>query len=263
VSGRKVQGVAWFLALFLGLALTGWSLSARALPGVLFVLVFGVVLAGLWFLMLRNAYRPARAPRGKQVAFVACFCVAEVLSGLLMVRHLAQPFLIPTGGMAPTIQGRTRLDSGEETSGDHVFVERSAYWFGRPRRGDIVVFRTDRIEGIMPEQKGQIYMKRIVGEPGDRISIREGRLANHGKAVEQPAVFAKLRYDPVPHAGVSMFYLGRENEEFEVPVNSYFVMGDNSANSYDSRFWGPLPKKALIGRVSKIYWPPARAGSIQ
>lgn len=106
-------------------------------------------------------------------------------------------------------------------------------------------------------------MKRIVGVPGDRISIRGGQLTNHGKPVEQPAVFAKLRYYPVPYGGANASYLGREADEFEVPENSVFVMGDNSTNSYDSRFWGPLSKKALIGRVSKIYWPPARAGSIQ
>ena len=263
VNGRKAQGVAWFIILFLLLVLAGWSLSARALPGFAFAAVFGVLLAGLWLLMLRNAYRPTVAPRGKQVAFLVFVCIAELLLGLRMVQRLAQPFIVPTGGMAPTIQGRTQLESGEESGGDRVFVERTAFWYDRPRRGDIVAFRTDGIEGMMPDQRGHIYMKRIVGVPGDRISIRGGQLRNHGKPVEPPAVFAKLRYEPVPFSGASAHYLGREGEEFEVPADCFFVIGDNSTNSYDSRFWGPVPKKALFGRVSKIYWPPARAGSIK
>jgi signal peptidase I len=263
VNGRKPQGIAWFILLFLILVLAGWSLSARALPGFLFAAAFGIALAGLWLLMLRNAYRPTVAPRGKQVAFLAFVCSGELFLGWWMAHRLAHPFVVPTSGMDPTIQGFTMLESGEKSGGDRVFVERTAYWYGRPRCGDIVAFRTDSIERMRPEQRGHIYMKRIVGVPGDRISIRGGRLTNHGKPVEQPAVFAKLRYEPVPFGRTSAPYLVREEEEFEVPADSFFVIGDNSTNSYDSRIWGVVPKEALIGRVSKIYWPPARAGSIK
>ena len=153
VTGRKIQGVAWFMALFLLLALAGWSLSARALPGFSFAAVFGVILAGLWLLMLRDAYRPTPGPRGKQVLILAGICIGELLLGVRMVQRLAQPFRVPTDGMAPTIQGQSRHENGEVSDGDRIFVERTAYWYDKPRPGDIVAFRTDGIEGIMPSKR--------------------------------------------------------------------------------------------------------------
>ena len=155
MAGRKIQGVAWFIALFLLLVLAGWSLSARALPGFFYAAVFGILLAGLWLLMLRNAYQPTRAPRGKQVVILVSICFGEIFLGVRMVQRLAHPFRVPTGGMAPTIQGQTRHENGEVSGEGCIFVERTAYWYSKPRPGDIVAFRTDGIEGIMPDQRAR------------------------------------------------------------------------------------------------------------
>jgi len=87
----------------------------------------------------------------------------------------------------------------------------------------VLVFRTDGIDAMPKDQQGQFYVKRIVGLPGDRISIQDGRLMNNGKLVAEPTVFAKLKYEPLPN-GMSQ-YLRREGEIFEVPADGYLSWG--------------------------------------
>lgn len=162
--------------------------------------------------------------------------------------------------MSPTLLGNTRNPDGTvEETGDHMFAAMSAYWFSSPKRGDVVVFRTDGIVGMTPRQWGQLYVMRVVGTPADRLSVESNRLCVNGKPLEEPAIFKKLDCPPTPMPQ----NLLANGQIFEVPSGSYFVMGDNRANSFDSRFWGPVPAKNVIGRASKIYWPLERAGNIE
>ncbi len=161
-----------------------------------------------------------------------------------------------------------------------------------PRRGDIVVFH-------YPENLSQDYVKRLAGLPGDTIEIRDGALLIDGRRLDDPE-FSAVRYENqgplggigvktvVPYAGFKLplfsplpehlirlieseghevverggrVYLdGEAASEYETGMNYYFVLGDNSANSKDSRFWGFVPAKSLLGRVFMVYWPPKRIG---
>ena len=258
-SGRRLQGIAWFIGVLLLTFLFTWSLATRLLPGLLPPVLVGFILVATWLAMLRNAYRAI--PRLKTAHwFLAVVAAVVMLSAVgVMARMIARPFKIPTGAMNPTIQGNTRDAQGVEETGDHLFVAMTAYWFSKPKRGDIVVFRTDGIDGISPTQRGQYYIKRVVGIPEDRVSVERDRLCINGKPLEEPPVFKKLDCPAVPIPQNLLV----DGKVFAVPADCYFVMGDNRGNSYDSRSWGPLPAKNIMGRATKIYWPPERAGNIE
>jgi signal peptidase I len=260
VSGRRLQGVIWFFAVVLLTLFYVWSLTARWLPGFLPPVIALVALLATWVAMLRNAYKPT--PRLKTGAWILIVIITITFFSAMgvMGRSIARPFKIPTGAMSPTLQGNTRNPDGAvKETGDHIFAAMTAYWFSNPKRGDVVVFRTDGISKMPPTQRGQLYVKRVVGLPGDKISVEMDRLRIDGKPLEEPAIFKKLDCPPM----LEQQNLLADGKVFEVPSDSYFVMGDNRANSYDSRFWGSVPAKNIIGRASRIYWPLERAGNIE
>jgi len=150
------------------------------------------------------------------------------------------------GSMAPTI-----------SAGDRVFAEGFTFLFREPRRGDIVTFRTDDLsEALAPS--GQIWVKRVVGEPGDHLRISDGKLFINGKQVSIRNKAGEITFE-LP-TGTATF---ARHSDITVPSGCYFVTGDNSTNSLDSRFFGSLPRRNIIGRVSSCYWPPQRMGSIK
>lgn len=186
---------------------------------------------------------------------VAAFINLFLIDGIHVFFH---PFNMPTGSMSPTIHGRSRQSDGTTNNGDHFFVERYAYWLAEPSRGDVIAFKTTGISPSLPEN--QIYLKRVIGIPGDVLSIRDGHLFNDNKRITEPSVLANLVIINPP---VSQQYLATSNDIFKVPDGQYFVIGDNTGNSFDSRFWGTVPRTNIIGKVSKIYWPLNHAGNVQ
>lgn len=259
VSGRRAQGIVWLIGLLLLVLLYAWSLAARAMPGFLPASLLAILLISTWVAMLRNAYQPTRNPKARVWMWTVIGMLLLLISTWSMTRAIVRPFKIPTGAMSPTLQGRTKLASGEERPGDHLFVDLTAYWFTSPKRGDVVVFRTDGIALMNEEQWGQYYVKRVVGLPGDRLSVKEEKLCLNGQPLKDPAIFKTLSCPPLEVRGNML----TEGKEIEVPANSFFVMGDNRANSFDSRFWGSVPANNVVGRATKIYWPAKRAGTIK
>jgi len=154
---------------------------------------------------------------------------AAFVLALLIQQFLVKPFGIPSESMEPTL-----------LKGDRVLVNRVAYRFGEPQRGDIVVFR--------PPLGAEDYIKRIVAVGGDTVEVRSGRLYLNGLAQDE----SYLKEQRV---------LGRY-EEFVVPEGSYFMMGDNRNNSGDSRVFGPVEKGAILGKAFLLYWPVGRVGGL-
>ncbi|MGA2175705.1 MAG: signal peptidase I [Verrucomicrobiota bacterium] len=160
--------------------------------------------------------------------------------------------------------------SFEETTGDHLFVDRVTYNFRQPQRGEIVVFKTKGIAGL--QNQDQFYIKRLIGLPGDAVSIGEDRHARvNGRRLDasMPHFENVYGFDPatVPR---DSHYSGhvldsrstiRSPEDTiharvnEVPPEGYVVFGDNTVNSLDSRFWGALPQRNVIGKSFFVYWP--------
>jgi signal peptidase I len=154
-------------------------------------------------------------------------------------------------------------------SGDHLFVDRFTYNFRRPHRGDVVVFETKGIDEGQRQRWGvpgdQYYIKRLVALGGETVMINSSnRLVIDGKPLTSATHgFEKLygsgrdaeldpRFPYIGHLPIERFQNG---QEFSVPKNSYLVMGDNTRNSLDSRYWGSVPRDDVIGKSFFVYWP--------
>ena len=161
--------------------------------------------------------------------------VIALVMTLILRTYVVQAYKIPSGSMRPTLM-----------EGDKLFVSKFTYRFGVPKRGDIVVFK-------YPVDPKKDFIKRLVGLPGDTVEIRDGKIYVDGKALEDPDNFGKFYYyNHEPYGG--------PGDKIKVPENFYYVLGDNSANSQDSRFWGFVPKKNVEGKAIFRWWPPQRMG---
>jgi signal peptidase I len=139
-------------------------------------------------------------------------------------------------GQVSGLSMEPRIDSDED-----VLINALAYRLGAPRRGDVVAFRHER-------SAPSVYLKRLVGLPGDRLEIKRGVVIVNGSILPEPYVrYADRRSTP----------------PLVVPPGSYFVLGDNRANSDDSRSWGFVPAADLIGRAVFAVWPFDRLGPIK
>lgn len=158
----------------------------------------------------------------------------------------------------------TVLWEGIVKAGDHVLVDKVTWNFRKPKRGDVIVFRTDGIEGLRPKTH---YIKRLVGCPGDKVSIRTPQLLIDGKPVDTPQSIVKIAsrlppYDTppynlgyIPGATTDARFLRSPDVPFEVPERQYFALGDNTGNSRDSRYWGTVSETNVVGRAVFVYWP--------
>lgn len=195
-----------------------------------------------------------------------------ILIVLLLRSFLVEPFRIPSGSMMPTL-----------LVGDFILVNKFSYGIrlpvvntkiidiSEPKRGDVAVFR-------YPKDPSTDYIKRVIGLPGDRIRYNNKQLFINGDAID---IENKKTYEGVG-SGIAMsgaqlkiehlqgvnhkILIDRHrptiNDEFEVPPNHYFVMGDNRDNSNDSRFWGTVPEENLVGKAFLIWmnWDSANGG---
>jgi signal peptidase I len=142
--------------------------------------------------------------------------------------------VMTSGSMSPTIRGTSEAD------GDWVLTEKVSYRLRRPRRWEIVTFRS----------KDQLQvMKRVAGVPGETVAIHDKAVRVDGGAVERPGALAALSY---------FAYGCLKGGRTAACGDGYFVLGDHSVDSFDSRFEGPVKDKQIIGRAWLVVWPPSR-----
>ena len=207
--------------------------------------------------MAQAAETKKRNPLVETVTIVVAALVIAFVVQLVLVKT----YRIPSGSMEPT------LDIGQR-----VLVNRIGMRFGDPSVGDIVVFHPPQgaddpsaprcgvaTEGLgssracstpTPERSSQTFIKRVVAVGGDRIQIHDGHVIRNGR--REPDAFT----NPCSEGGNGCTFGGT----ITVPNDSFFVMGDNRGASDDSRFWGPVPKRWIIGTTVATYWPPKRIG---
>jgi len=139
-------------------------------------------------------------------------------------------------------------------------VDKLSYPFREPRRGDIVVFRTTGLAfpGI---PRNQIFVKRVAGLPGEKVSIHPPFLRIDGTNVIRPEVFEKIASGSAGYSGFAgAGRMAADGDEIVLGNDEYLVLGDNTGNSLDGRYFGPVKRKDILGRVAWIYSPPDRKG---
>jgi signal peptidase I len=147
---------------------------------------------------------------------------------------------------------------GAVDTGDQVFVDKFSYNFVKPHPGDVFVFRTDNIVGITadPETGAPFFIKRLAGTPKDTLRVDPPLFYVNGKLAEGFG-FGRVMTAKDGYRGYALGhdYLSDPTKTYVVPDRHYFAMGDNSYNSLDSRWWGPVPEENLVGRGLLVYWP--------
>jgi signal peptidase I len=170
-----------------------------------------------------------------------------MLAVLAFQAEVAKPYRIPSASMEPTLHCARPAEGCLGRFSDRVIANRLVYRFHDPRRGDSVVFHPPAAVATACPEGGGAFIKRIVGLPGEVVSMTNGRVLVDGVPLAEP-------YLRAPFRGLETSIWPR------VPAGSYFVLGDNRDLSCDSRRWGVVPRANIIGRAEVRYWPPARAG---
>jgi signal peptidase I len=175
----------------------------------------------------------------------AVIALVAIVLALVIQAYVVKPYRIPSPSMNDTL-----------LPGDRVLVNRLVYHFRDVRRGDIIVFH-------YPVDTRWVFIKRVVGLPGDTLQVKGGLLYVNGRQLSEPYI-RKVNGVPEttepgqPAAGTTMAPAWSLSKPYTVPAGNCFVMGDNRTQSDDSRTWGPVPAKDLIGRAFFVYWPLTR-----
>ena len=183
--------------------------------------------------------------RGTRIALDWILTIVGAIAIVVAVKfYVVNPYRIPSSSMEPTLHCARPGMSCEARFSDRVLANRLMYHFRDPKRGEIVVFNTPQ---AAKERcgAGGVFVKRIIGLPGDVWSERNGFVYIDGKRLEEPYI----KPDRRDH---------QTKDPVKIAKGRYFMMGDNREASCDSRVWGTVPRKLLIGEVFFTYWPPNR-----
>jgi signal peptidase I len=175
-----------------------------------------------------------------------------VLVVLALKAWIVNPYRIPSSSMEPTLHCARPGNGCEGRKSDRVLANRFIYHFRDPRRLEIVVFNPPARARVLCPGGGGVYVKRIIGVPGDRWEERSGYVYIDGKRLNEPYVEAARRDNQTKR--LSDILPGATR----IPKDDYLMMGDNRTQSCDSRTWGLVPRKNLIGEVFLTYWPLGR-----
>ncbi|MFH0732658.1 MAG: signal peptidase I [Candidatus Omnitrophota bacterium] len=169
--------------------------------------------------------------------YAEAIIIAFILA-MIIRTFVVQAFKIPTGSMRPTL-----------IEGDRILVNKFIYRFKEPKRGDVIVFR-------YPEDRKKDFIKRVVAVPEETLEIKDGNIWINGELAQEPEQVRKIYYyNQGPY--------GRERETIKVPKDNFFVLGDNSGSSRDSRYWGFVTRKEILGQAMVIYWPLTRLRKVE
>jgi signal peptidase I len=181
--------------------------------------------------------------------------VCAVLVVLGVKAWIVNPYRIPSPSMEPALHCARPEPDCESDRSDRVLANRFIYHFRDPKRGEIVVFHAP--EAARAKCFGGIFVKRIIGLPGEIWSEREGHTYINGHRLAEPYVHAERR----DRETKTMLDIPPARTLKRIPKDMYLMEGDNRAHSCDSRVWGLVPRKSIIGKVFFTYWPLGRIGT--
>jgi signal peptidase I len=178
------------------------------------------------------------AARHRWIIETAAIVVVAVLVALVLRTFVVQTYFIPSGSMEPTLQ-----------IGDRILVDKLSYHLHGVQRGDIVVFARPKDEDCGGTPVNDL-VKRVIGLPGETISAVDGHVDINGKTLKEPW----LPFG-TPTESVDTGEPYDLTAPYKIPPGYYYVMGDNRTESCDSRYWGPIPKSLIVGKVVMRIWP--------
>ena len=193
-------------------------------------------------------------PHGWRVAIDWVVTIAGAIAIVLTIKAwIVNPYRIPSSSMEPTLHCARPAMGCEAATSDRVLANRFIYHFRNPKRGEIVVFNTPRLALQECGSQGT-FVKRLIGLPGEVWEERDGYVYINGNKLNEPYVKASRRDTQT----LGLMDIPPRHTYTRIPKNSYLMMGDNRSSSCDSRRWGLVPRKNLIGKVFATYWPPGR-----
>ena len=193
-------------------------------------------------------------PHGWRVALDWVVTIVGAIAIVLAIKAwVVNPYRIPSSSMEPTLHCAVPAQGCEASTSDRVLACRFCYRLHSPHRGDIVVFKTPSLAEQECGSQGT-FVKRLIGLPGDVWEERAGFVYIDGKKLDEPYLHPDRRDDRT----LTLADLPPRNTYKAIPKDMYLMMGDNRRSSCDSRAWGLVPRKNLIGSVFATYWPPSR-----
>jgi len=189
-----------------------------------------------------SAQSPAAPGASGARWLVETLVVIIAVVALYFVLHtfVFQTYSIPSGSMEPTLM-----------IGDRIVVDKLSYHLHGLGRSDIVVFSRPADEDCAGPPVADL-VKRVIGLPGETISLSGGKVYINGKVLDEPWLPASVQDSTTPGPSLKPYSLHRP---FKVPAGDAFVMGDNRGNSCDSRYWGPIRESTIVGKVDLRIWP--------
>jgi signal peptidase I len=181
--------------------------------------------------------------RGRWLVETVVVVVVAVVVALLLRTFVVATYSIPSGSMEPTLQ-----------VGDRIVVDKLSYDLHGVDRGNIVVFSTPKDEHCAGPPVANL-VKRVIGLPGETISLSEGQVYINGKLLAEPWLQRAVQKETIPGPSTKAYSL---EEPYKVPSGDVFVMGDNRTQSCDSRYWGPIAESTIVGKVDVRIWPVTR-----
>jgi signal peptidase I len=188
----------------------------------------------------RTRRTPAPAPHSHWLREILLVVVVALGVALLLRVFVVQTFYIPSGSMEPTLN-----------IGDRILVNKVSYDLHGVQRGDIVVFSRPPAENCGGTEVNDL-VKRVIGLPGQTISLSHGHVVIDGKELREPYLPSSIRDSTLPGPSGTAYNL---TKPYVIPANHYFMMGDNRTDSCDSRYWGPIDRNSIVGKVDVRVWP--------
>jgi signal peptidase I len=193
-------------------------------------------------------------PHGWRVAIDWAVTIIGAVAIVLAIKAwVVNPYRIPSSSMEPTLHCAKPAQGCEANTSDRVLANRFIYHFRDPRRGEVVVFKTPPLAEQECGSKGT-FVKRLIGLPSEVWEERNGFVYINGKKLDEPYI----KPDRRDHQTLGLSDIPPRNTHTRIPKDYYLMMGDNRNSSCDSRRWGLVPRKNLIGEVFATYWPPSR-----